>query len=83
MQLTAPVPLNVSVVEPAPHTRQAVCAALPWYWPAAHDAHATVDLLLYLPLSHDVQFTAPVDDSVFVTEPALQVSHATVDALLY
>ena len=40
-------------------------------------------MLLYLPLSHDVQFTAPVDDSVFVTEPALQVSHATVEALLY
>ena len=30
-----------------------------------------------------MQFTAPVDDSVFVTDPAAHTAHATVDALLY
>ena len=30
-----------------------------------------------------MQFTAPVDDSVSVTDPAAHTAHATVDALLY
>ena len=30
-----------------------------------------------------MQFTAPVDDSVSVTEPAAHTAHATVEALLY
>ena len=42
-----------------------------------------VELLLYRPATHAVQFTAPVDDSVSVTDPAAHTAHATVDALLY
>ena len=44
---------------------------------------ADVDALLYFPATHVVQFTAPVDPSVSVTDPATHTAHATVDALLY
>ena len=39
--------------------------------------------MLYCPATHAVQFTAPDDPSVSVTDPAPHTSHATVDALLY
>ena len=42
-----------------------------------------VELLLYRPATHAVQFTAPVDANTSVTEPAPHTAHATVEALLY
>ena len=52
--------------------------------PAGHSAQLeNVDALLYFPATHAVQFTAPDDPSVSVTDPAPHTSHATVDALLY
>ena len=42
-----------------------------------------MEALLYCPATHDVQFTAPGDANVSVTDPAEHVAHATVDALLY
>ena len=79
VQLTAPTSLSASVVEPAPHSRQLGCAALPWYWPAAQSAHATVGCELNCPAAHAVQLLAPLDARVSVMKPARQVSHGDVD----
>ena len=83
VQLTAPVLLKASVVEPAPQTKHAICPALPWYWPAAHATHATVDDALLCPAMHAVHIVAPLLAKVFVVDPASHVLHATVDAGLY
>ena len=49
--------------------------AVPVDWPASQLAQAVVDAALYLPMSQAVQLVAPVEASVLVTEPALQVEH--------
>ena len=83
MQLTAPVLLNVFVVEPEPHIKQAVRAPLPWYRPATHGAHSTVGDALLCPAAHAVHVVAPWLASVFVIDPASHARHFTVDAELY
>ena len=60
-----------------------VCPAMSWYWPAAHDAHATVADALLCPATHAVHVLAPLLASVFVVDPAAHAWHSTVDAELY
>ena len=47
VHVLAPVPANVSVTDPAPHTKQLLAPRAPWYRPATHSAHATVEARLY------------------------------------
>ena len=41
-----PPKLNVSVTDPASHTKQLLAPRAPWYRPTAHSAHAAVDARL-------------------------------------
>jgi hypothetical protein len=59
VQFVPPIEASVFVNEPAAHAMQAVWPSLPWYWPAAHGAHATVDTLLKWPAGHWAQLVAP------------------------
>ena len=61
------------------HAKQVSWAALPWYCPAVHAAHATVGCALYFPVTHAVQVLAPLDASVSVTKPARHTWHGDVD----
>ena len=47
VHVLAPVPANVSVTNPAPHTKQPLAPRAPWYCPAVHSVHATVEARLY------------------------------------
>jgi hypothetical protein len=47
VQLTPPVDVSESAIEPAPHVKQADWPALLWYCPAPHSSHACVDAALY------------------------------------
>jgi hypothetical protein len=84
VQLLAPVPVPVSVREPALHAMQLVWSVLPWYVAAAHGAHAVVEAVLDWPAAHAVQLDAPTLSSVLVYDPTLQLEHAaTFDAVEY
>ena len=47
VHVVPPPKLNVSVTDPASHTKQLLAPRAPWYRPATHSAHATVDARLY------------------------------------
>ena len=47
VHVVPPPKLNVSVTDPASHTKQLMAPRAPWYRPAMHSAHATVDARLY------------------------------------
>jgi len=74
---------EVQVVRPvaATHTlersagKAVTTVAVPVDWPASQLAQAVVETALYLPMSQAVQLVAPIESSVSVTEPALQVEH--------
>ena len=47
VHVVPPPKLNVSVTDPASHTKQLLAPRAPWCRPTAHDVHATVDARLY------------------------------------
>ena len=46
VHVVPPPKLNVSVTDPASHTKQLLAPRAPWYCPATHAAHADVDTAL-------------------------------------
>ena len=83
VQLTAPADANVSVTEPAAHTKHCDCLAWPWYCPATQSAHACVDAALDRPATQALHVVAPTLANVSVTDPGAHAVHADVDWLLY
>ena len=60
----------------------AACSGSGW-GALLHVRQACVELGLYLPAAHAVQFAAPVLRRVFVTEPARHVRQAWLEVALY
>jgi hypothetical protein len=83
VQLTAPADANVSVTEPAAHTKHCDCPAWPWYCPATQSAHACVDAALDRPAAQALHVVAPTLANVSVADPGAHAVHADVDAELY
>ena len=88
VQMLAPLPVPVFVIEPAAHCAQSLLSfepVVPLYVPASQSVHAaTFDAVEYLPTAHAVHVVAPVPVPASVMEPAVQSVHdATFDAVEY
>ena len=79
LQMLAPLPVPVFVIEPAAHCAQSLGSfepVVPLYVPGAQSVHAaTFDATEYLPTAHAVHVVAPVLVPASVIEPAAQSVH--------
>ena len=88
VQILAPVPVPVFVIEPAGQSVQSLGLlepVVPMYVPATQSVHvATFDTVVYLPTAHAVHVVAPVPVPASVIEPAAQSVHVeSVDDFEY
>ena len=88
LQMLAPLPVPVFVIEPAAHCAQSLTSfepVVPLYVPGAQSVHAaTFDAVEYLPTAHAVHVVAPVLAPASVIEPAAQSVHVeSVDFFEY
>ena len=79
LQMLAPVPVPMFVIEPAAHCAQSLASfepVVPLYVPASQSVHAaTFEAVEYLPTAHAVHVVAPVPVPASVIEPAAQPAH--------
>ena len=88
LQILAPLPVPVFVIEPAGQSAQSLASfepVVPLYVPGAQSVHAaTFDEIEDLPTAHAVHVVAPGPVPASVIEPAAQSVHdATFDAVEY
>ena len=88
LQILAPLPVPVFVIEPAGQSAQSLASfepVVPLYVPGAQSVHAaTFDEIEYLPTAHAVHVVAPVLVPASVIEPAAQSMHdGTFDFVEY
>ena len=88
VQMLAPVPVRMFVIEPRGQTIQSLVLFEPvtsTYRPAAQLIHAaTFDAIEYLPTAHAIHVVAPVLVPASVIDPAAQSEHdATLDFVEY
>ena len=88
VQMLAPLPVPVFVIEPAGQSAQSLASfepVVPLYVPGAQSVHAaTFDATEYLPTAHAVHVVAPVLVPASVIEPAAQSVHVeSVESVEY